>query len=189
MDLIIALVLGMILFTRVMSDKTATKNAKDRFEEEQKKISEWKSLVTDFQLEQRLDRLIKDGNNKAEVRAEILPVYESIFKDKRFIDLYPKEYWCKAKAGWSPEFHEEVQKEICINNSRNALRIMMAKRGKILKFDADSSTIEWLSAESPLTAYILIWCAEEVQRHGAPNKFVVPSIGRYGGGGMHWDVY
>lgn len=79
---------------------------------------------------------------------------------------------------------------LCFNG-----RIMMAKHGKILDYDADRSASyspsvmsSGISADSPLTVYVLIWCAKAVEEHGVPNKFVVPSIGKYGAGNIHWEL-
>ena len=177
------------------SDKSAVKNTRDEYDKKQQKISEWKSVVTDRSLEQRLKNFIQSQENKEQVSKEVAPVYESIFSGKQLSELFPKERWCKPKAGWSPEYHEQVQKEMCMKNSENALRIMMAKRGKILDYDADRSASyspsvmsSGISADSPLTAYVLIWCAKAVEEHGVPNKFVVPSIGKYGAGNIHWKL-
>ena len=177
------------------SDKSAVKNTRDEYDKKQQKISEWKSVVTDRSLEQRLKSFIQSPENKEQVSKEVAPVYEGIFSGKQLSELFPKERWCKPKAGWSPEYHEQVQKEMCMKNSENALRIMMAKHGKILDYDADRSASyspsvmsSGISADSPLTVYVLIWCAKAVEEHGVPNKFVVPSIGKYGVGNIHWEL-
>ena len=82
-----------------------------------------------------------------------------------------------------------------MRNEENALRILMAKRGKILDYDADKSVAycpgvitSGISADTPLTAYVLIWCAGELEKHGVQNRFVVPSIGTYGAGNIHWEL-
>lgn len=195
MELVIAVILGVILLIKFGSDKAAVKNTRDEYDKKQQKISEWKSVVTDRSLEQRLKNFIQSQENKEQVSKEVAPVYESIFSGKQLSELFPKERWCKPKVGWSPEYHEQVQKEMCMKNSENALRIMMAKRGKILDYDADRSASyspsvmsSGISADSPLTAYVLIWCAKAVEEHGVPNKFVVPSIGKYGAGNIHWEL-
>ena len=195
MELVIAVILGVILLIKFGSDKSAVKNTRDEYDKKQQKISEWKSVVTDRSLEQRLKNFIQSQENKEQVSKEVAPVYESIFSGKQLSELFPKERWCKLKVGWSPEYHEQVQKEMCMKNSENALRIMMAKRGKILDYDADRSASyspsvmsSGISADSPLTAYVLIWCAKAVEEHGVPNKFVVPSIGKYGAGNIHWEL-
>lgn len=195
MELVIAVILGVILLIKFGSDKSAVKNTRDEYDKKQQKISEWKSVVTDRSLEQRLKNFIQSQENKEQVSKEVAPVYESIFSGKQLSELFPKERWCKPKAGWSSEYHEQVQKEMCMKNSENALRIMMAKRGKILDYDADRSASyspsvmsSGISADSPLTAYVLIWCAKAVEEHGVPNKFVVPSIGKYGAGNIHWEL-
>ena len=180
MELVIAVILGVILLIKFGSDKSAVKNTRDEYDKKQQKISEWKSVVTDCSLEQRLKNYIQNPENKEQVSKEVAPVYESIFSGKQLSELFPKERWCKPKAGWSPEYHEQVQKEMCMKNSENALRIMMAKRGKILDYDADRSASyspsvmsSGISADSPLTAYVLIWCAKAVEEHGVPNKFEI----------------
>lgn len=195
MELVIAVILGVILLIKFGSDKSAVKNTRDEYDKKQQKISEWKSVVTDRSLEQRLKNFIQSQENKEQVSKEVAPVYESIFSGKQLSELFPKERWCKPKVGWSSEYHEQVQKEMCMKNSENALRIMMAKRGKILDYDADRSASyspsvmsSGISADSPLTAYVLIWCAKAVEEHGVPNKFVVPSIGKYGAGNIHWEL-
>lgn len=195
MELVIAVILGVILLVKFGSDKSAVKNTRDEYDKKQQKISEWKSVVTDRNLEQRLKSFIQSPENKEQVSKEVAPVYEGIFSGKQLSELFPKERWCKPKAEWSPEYHEQVQKEICMKNSENALRIMMAKHGKILDYDADRSASyspsvmsSGISADSPLTAYVLIWCAKAVEEHGVPNKFVVPSIGKYGAGNIHWEL-
>ena len=120
---------------------------------------------------------------------------EASLKDKDFSDLFPKDRWCRRKDDWTLEYHEQVQRELCKMNTENALRIMMAKRGKILDYDADRSSSysqnvmsSGISADSPLTAYVLIWCAKELEKQGIGNRFVVPSIGKYGAGGLHWEL-
>ena len=195
MELVIAVILGVILLVKFGSDKSAVKNTRDEYDKKQQKISEWKSVVTDRSLEQRLKSFIQSPENKEQVSKEVAPVYEGIFSGKQLSELFPKERWCKPKAGWSPEYHEQVQKEMCMKNSENALRIMMAKHGKILDYDADRSASyspsvmsSGISADSPLTAYVLIWCAKAVEEHGVPNIFVVPSIGKYGAGNIHWEL-
>ncbi len=47
----------------------------------------------------------------------------------RIDELYPREMWRKKKKNRSHEFHEEVQTFVGKRDSRNALRIMMAKPG------------------------------------------------------------
>ena len=195
MELVIAVILGVILLIKFGSDKSAVKNTRDEYDKKQERISEWKSVVTDRSLEQRLKNFIQNPENEEQVSKEVAPVYESIFSGKQLRELFPKERWCKAKAEWTPEFHEQVQREMCMKNSENALRIMMAKRGKILDYDADRSASyipsvisSGISADSPLTAYVLIWCAKELERQGIGNRFVVPSIGKYGAGGLHWEL-
>lgn len=111
MELVIAVILGVILLIKFGSDKSAVKNTRDEYDKKQQKISEWKSVVTDRSLEQRLKNFIQSQENKEQVSKEVAPVYESIFSGKQLSELFPKERWCKPKAGWSPEYHEQVQKK------------------------------------------------------------------------------
>ena len=55
MELVIAVILGVILLVKFGSDKSAVKNTRDEYDKKQQKISEWKSVVTDRSLEQRLN--------------------------------------------------------------------------------------------------------------------------------------
>ena len=139
MELVIAVILGVILLIKFGSDKNAVRITRKAYDKKQQVISEWKSVVTDRSLEQRLKSFIHNPDNKEQVSEEVAPVYEGIFAGKQLCELFPKERWCKPKAGWTPEYYEQVQREVCMKNSENALRIMMAKRGKILDYDADRS--------------------------------------------------
>ncbi len=195
MELVIAVILSVVLLIKLGSDKAAARNIRNEYEKKQRQISEWKSVVTDRDLERRLKDFIQNPENEKQVSEEVAPVYESIFDGSPLCDLLPREYWCSPKAGWTPEYHESVQREVCIKNEENALRIMMARRGKILDYDADRSASyspgvisSGISAESPLTAYVLKWCAEAIAASGVPNKFIIPSINKYGAGNIHWEL-
>ncbi len=195
MELVIAVILGVILLMKVGADKAAVKHTRDAYDKTQQKIAAWKRTVTDCDLEQQLKSYMQNPENKERVLQEITPVYAQILAGKQLVELFPKERWCKAKPGWSPEYHEKVQCELCMRNEENALRILMAKRGKILEYDADKSAAYYpgvktsgISADTPLTAYVLIWCAGELEKHGVQNRFVVPSIGTYGAGNIHWEL-
>lgn len=195
MELVIAVLLVIILFVKIGSDKEAKKSACERFDEKQRKIAEWKARVTDRNLERQLKDFIQNPEKKETVSMTVSPVYDSIWQDKNFSDLFPKDRWCRRKDDWTSEYHEQFQRELCKMNTENALRIMMAKRGKILDYDADRSSSysqnvmsSGISADSPLTAYVLIWCAKELEKQGIGNRFVVPSIEKYGAGGLHWEL-
>lgn len=195
MELIIAIILALILIAKCCSSKSADKEANKKYSEVRTSNNSWRTRVTDRALEQQLKSFIQAPENRDKVLQEVNEVYENIYASKPFGELLPREQWCKAKPGWTPAYHEEIQKEACKLNPTNALRIMMAKRGKILDYDADCSTMYspnriagGIWADSSLTAYVLIWCADELNRHGVNEKFVVPSIGKYGAGGLHWEA-
>ena len=195
MELIIAIILAFILIIKCCSSKSADKEAIKKYNEVRASNNSWRTRVTDRALEQQLRSFIRAPENRDKVLQEVNEVYEGIYANKPFGELLPREQWCKAKPGWTPAYHEEVQKELCKLNPTNALRIMMAKHGRVVGYDADCSTMYspnritgGISADSPLTAYVLIWCANELNKHGVSEKFVVPFIGRYGAGGLHWET-
>ena len=64
MELVIAVILGVILLIKFGSDKSAVKNTRDEYDKKQQKISEWKSVVTDRSLEQRLKNYIQNPENR-----------------------------------------------------------------------------------------------------------------------------
>ena len=74
MELVIAVILGVILLIKFGSDKSAVKNTRDEYDKKQQKISEWKSVVTDRSLEQRLKNFIQSQENKEQVSKEVAPV-------------------------------------------------------------------------------------------------------------------
>lgn len=125
------------------------------------------------------------------VLEEVSCVYDDIFQGKRVDELYPRWLWCENKRGLDNKSYEEEQIAICKLNSNNALRIMMAKRGKFPSLDAISGSSKRFSPQTKLEAQILIWCAEELKRHGVQEEFYVPEvlIG-FGEGGeyMGWIV-
>lgn len=79
MELVIAVILGVILLIKFGSDKNAVRNTRKAYDKKQQVISEWKSVVTDRSLEQRLKSFIHNPDNKAQVSEEVAPVYEGIF--------------------------------------------------------------------------------------------------------------
>ena len=96
MELVIAVILGVILLIKFGSDKSAVKNTRDEYDKKQQKISEWKSVVTDRSLEQRLKNFIQSQENKEQVSKEVAPVYESIFSGKQ-LSCFPKSVGVNKK--------------------------------------------------------------------------------------------
>ena len=113
MELVIAVLLVIILFVKIGSDKEAKKSACERFDEKQRKIAEWKARVTDRNLERQLKDFIQNPENKETVSMTVSPVYDSIWQDKNFSDLFPKDRWCRRKDDWTSEYHEQFQRELC----------------------------------------------------------------------------
>ena len=79
MELVIAVILGVILLIKFGSDKNAVRITRKAYDKKQQVISEWKSVVTDRSLEQRLKSFIHNPDNKEQVSEEVAPVYEGIF--------------------------------------------------------------------------------------------------------------
>ena len=71
MELVIAVILVIILFVKINSDKEAKRSACERFDEKQRKISEWKARVTDRNLERQLKAFIQNPENKETAFGEI----------------------------------------------------------------------------------------------------------------------
>ena len=74
MELVIAVILGVILLIKFGSDKNAVRNTRKAYDKKQQVISEWKSVVTDRSLEQRLKSFIHNPDNKEQVSEEVAPV-------------------------------------------------------------------------------------------------------------------
>ena len=73
MELVIAVILGVILLMKVGADKAAVKHTRDAYDETQQKIAAWKRTVTDRNLEQQLRSYMQNPENKERVLQEITP--------------------------------------------------------------------------------------------------------------------
>ena len=106
MELVIAVILGVILLIKFGSDKNAVRNTRKAYDKKQQVISEWKSVVTDRSLEQRLKSFIHNPDNREQVSEEVAPVYEGIFAGKQLCELFPKV----SRASPARSMYEELRK-------------------------------------------------------------------------------
>lgn len=151
----------------------------------------WCSKVIDQELEKELRLFISRPENRESILEQVSKAYDKILDDVRIDELYPRQLWCKKEKGWSDEQHEAVQSLLCKLNPENALRIIMAKHGKFPYLDAITGAAKQFNPHTKLDAQVLIWCADELRRHGVEEEFYVPNllIG-FGQGGeyMGWII-
>lgn len=180
MELLLFLIIGGYFLLRCCAE-----NAGSRIDDRNRRIKKaerdrWIDSVTNKEVEQELELFISRPENRDKVLEEVAEVYDGILAGKRLDEVYPREFWCKCKKGWSWQFHERVQELICRRKDWNALRILMAKRGYLIGLDAISGAFKNFSASSRLEYEVIIWCANELKKHGVKEKFVAPECGLYG---------
>lgn len=190
MELVLFIILGGYLLLRVGSEKAASYAAKKQADKSRETKSTWVECITDRVLEEELRMFISRPENQSAILDQVTEVYDKILNGKRIDEFYPRELWCKKERKWSHEYHERVQTNICKLNSRNALRIMMARRGHLMRMDAVDGVCQQLNSGSRLETEIIIWCACELERHGLKEKFCIlsrPTPGMFGAK-MGWEV-
>lgn len=163
-------------------------------------IDRWTSKVEDLYLEAKLQTMIEDPVVRykgGKAREEVDEVYDEIFaKGIPFEMLMPRDLWSKQQRGQTALQREEYDKDVCRMCRQNALRIMMARRGKICQYDAEQSVLRYISkrqysgieSHRQIDAHVLMWCAEELKKHGVNEPFLIDSIGPYGCSGMRWEL-
>lgn len=207
MDLIIAVVLGAILFGKCASDRTKGNRRRKEVETKAQIVSAWKTKVRDLNLEYQLREFISRPENKEKVLEEVSEVYDKIFANGRPLsELWPTKYWIKRNRKWTAEDYERLDRGVCYMFSPNALRIMMARRGKICDLDITRSSYKAMDSKEeyfpngqpriksagifgdiPVDAYVLMWCADELKKHGVNGTFKI-NVGPYGYGNGYWDL-
>lgn len=138
MSLVLLIILGGFLLLRVSSSKGARIEANIEFQGWLDDKSAWISRVTNLEVEAEV-------RNQAGRSVEADEVYETIFTPEEL----RQERWLTV-------------------NSKNSLRILMAKRGYLLKEDAKDATSSWGIGTngSVMTEKTLKWCACELEKHG-----------------------
>lgn len=187
-ELFIALFGGAHYGNKLLGEHVDHKEADERRAEVKTRRDQWCARITDRALEEELRLFISRPENQDAVLEYVSKVYDKILDGGRIDEFYPREMWCKKKKGWSHEFHEEVQTFVCKRDSRNALRIMMAKRGRLTGMDAVNGVSKSICSASKLEAKIVAWCAEELKRHGLKEEFSSPEPDLRGVRGMGWEV-
>lgn len=187
-EIFITLFGGAYYGNKLLNEHIDHKEANKRRTEVKARRDKWCSMVTDRVLEEELRQFISRPENRDAVLEQVSEVYDGILGGKCIDEFYPRELWCKKKKDWSHEFHEEVQTIVCKHDSRNALRIMLAKRGRLTGMDAVSGVSKGICASSKLEAAVIEWCAKELERHGLKEKFSAPVSELYGTRGMGWEV-
>lgn len=160
-------------------------------------IDRWTSKVEDLYLEAQLRNFVEDPANRDKVKEEVDEVYDRIFAKNIPLEmLMPKDLWVKPKRGETAQQAEDFTRRVCRVLDKNALRIMMARRGKICQYDAEQSVLRYISkrqysgigSHRQIDAHVLMWCAEELKKHGVNEPFLIDSIGPYGCSGMRWEL-
>lgn len=124
-------------------DKTQSAKTKKKVLEEieqngtyEERKEAWLNRVTDKTLENHLERQIYNMENREQIWKEVKEAYDEMpWKKERdkFICLCAKDV--KTKFGIGTYTQEEIEK-IAASYRKEALRIMLAKRGKLRFFDA-----------------------------------------------------
>ena len=185
-ELLIALFGGGYYGNKLLNEHISHREADKRSADARARRDKWCSMVIDRVLEEELRLFISRPENRDAVLEQVSEVYDQILDGARIDELYPRWMWCKKKKDWSHEFHEEVQKTVCKLDPTNALRIMMARQGKFPSLDAITGAARQFSPNTKLEAQVLIWCADELKRHGVEGEFYVPNVlVGFGEGGEH----
>lgn len=192
MALVLFIILGSILLVRIGADKAASAAA-DRIADGEKKTREaWIERVTNPELEAEINTYVERPENYKAVLDKVKNVYDEIMSGKRLDELYPRGRWCKAKKEWSFSHHEEVQELICRMSSRNAVRILLAMQGCLMRWDALDGSYMHLSSYSELETEVIEWCANRLKKDGIIlEPFSISSDvrrGLYGAEGLGWEL-
>ena len=175
-ELFIALFDGAYYGNKLLNEHIDHKEADKCRTDARARKDKWCSMVTDRALEEELRLFISRPENQDAVLEQVSEVYDKILDGRRIDELYPRWMWCKKKKDWSHGFHEKVQETVCKLDSTNALRIMMAKQGKFPSLDAITGSARQFSPNTKLEAQVLMWCADELKRHGVKEEFYVPNV-------------
>lgn len=157
MELILFLLLGGVLFTRVGVDKSKTKKANQaacqRLDWHRARLEGWRELVADKALEEDLADLINDPANYEDVWAEVHDAYLRMPSCKLFTRIHRQD----------------------------ALDIMLARRGKVRYINTcDGWHIKDLMpghGESSKRAWdeafdLWVYIRDELRRNGVPAKLI-----------------
>lgn len=151
-DLFVALFGGSYYFGKVMSGKKEQKQSK----KQEANWEAWVSSVTDQELEKKLTSFIKDPQNWNNVFEEVKEVYLELPSCKNISDIEIREDMLRFNE--PPDFL--------------ALRILMARKGKITRLDVNGICLPWGPMDAHLQSFrirfeeLMIWMDRELREHG-----------------------
>lgn len=157
-----------------------TRHKCNQADDECRKIR-WLSRVTDRKLEMELEALIYDISNYETVWQEVSEAYRDMpWETEDFICLTPEI----VDIAYGKGTYTKTQKEnIARNNRLKALRIMLARRGKLRAQDADafgaiksswtgvpvSTEQEWSKQETEF----MLWITSQLAKHGINERLYI----------------
>ena len=157
MAFIITIVLAILVFGKIALDKTEKNMSDKEFEKGIKTFSEakelWFAKVIDEQLEIQLEQMIYTGENRDSIMSEVKQSYAEMGKEYRYLP-----------------------------NKTETLRILLARRGKLRRADAENGIANFIS---PLTPTVVegrknyeallkfaIWINQQLNKHGVNEEFL-----------------
>lgn len=187
-EFFIALFGGLFWGGKYAKEKSEIKRVQDNNEINQikdaYKRSEWMSKVTDEELEMQLEAFVFDTANYDKVWAEVAEAYKEMpWENEEFICIYPETVEIAYGKG---VYNKKQRDNIAANNRLKALRILLAKRGKLRRCDADwgiptsvfggvplPTERKWLEEETKF----MLWITDQLAKHGIEERLYIKQIG------------
>lgn len=138
-EIFIALFGGLFWGSKIANEKIETKKARTAYEQNAMSDSQrkqiWLNKVTDKKLEEEVELLVYDLSNYDTINSEVLEAYKEMHwqRDKNFICLTPEHVEYFYGKGVYPKKVRDIMAKY---EREDVLRILMAKRGKLLYSDA-----------------------------------------------------
>ena len=176
MELILFLLLGGVLFTRVGVDKSETKKANQaacqRLDWHRARLEGWRELVADKALEEDLADLINDPANYEDVWAEVHDAYLRMPSCKLFTRILLYSTMVKQLRGAT--YTKKQQETIAASNRQDALDIMRYINTcdgwhikDLMPGHGESSKRAWDEAFD-----LWVYIRDELRRNGVPAKLI-----------------
>lgn len=188
-EFFIALFGGMFWGGKYAKEKSEIKQVRQSNELNQTKDackeSEWLSKVTNRELEARLEAFVFDNSNYDEVWAEVSEAYHEMpWETENFICLCPEAVEVAYGKG---AYSKKQRDNIAANNRLKALRIMLARRGKLRAADAVQYGIpksswsgvpllteqKWSEEETKF----MLWITDQLAKHGVNERLYIKQNG------------
>lgn len=144
--------------------------------------AEFESKVIDRELEADLEEFIYDTGNYDIVWKEVLEAFNEMpwkAEEDKFICLTPQAVEIAFGKG---TFTKKQREEIAANHRKQALRIMMANRGKLMQNDAQfgiqtsgygAPTVRQAEQLNRGTANFILWINEKLKEHGIDERVLL----------------